>query len=134
MLAVGPGTCEIGAMTRIRSLRGEPRSPLRLLAFRRFGPLFAAQFLSAFNDNALKNALVLMIAYRAGGAAQLSAQLLIPLAGGLFILPFFLFSATAGQLADRHDKAGLIRLIKLGEIALMLIAAAAVLAHSTPVL
>jgi hypothetical protein len=108
--------------------------PLKLLAARRFGPLFAAQFLSAFNDNALKNALVLMIAYRAGGASQLSARILIPLAGGLFILPFFLFSATAGQFADRHDKAGLIRLIKLCEIAVMLVAAAGVLAHSTALL
>jgi MFS family permease len=121
-------------MTAHRPAGADVEGPLKLLAARRFGPLFAAQFLSAFNDNALKNALVLMIAYRAGGTAQLSAQLLIPLAGGLFILPFFLFSATAGQLADRHDKAGLIRLIKLCEIALMLPAAAAVLAHSTPVL
>jgi acyl-[acyl-carrier-protein]-phospholipid O-acyltransferase / long-chain-fatty-acid--[acyl-carrier-protein] ligase len=104
---------------------------LRLLASRRFGPLFAAQFLSAFNDNALKNALVLMIAYRADAARQLSAEILVPLAGGLFILPFFLLSATAGQLADQHDKAGLIRLIKLGEILLMLVAAGAVLADST---
>jgi hypothetical protein len=121
-------------MAAHRPSRANAEGPLKLLAARRFGPLFAAQFLSAFNDNALKNALVLMIAYRAGGTAQLSAQLLIPLAGGLFILPFFLFSATAGQLADRHDKAGLIRLIKLCEIAVMLIAAAGVLAHSRPVL
>jgi MFS family permease len=107
---------------------------LKLLAARRFGPLFTTQFLSAFNDNALKNALVLMIAYRAGGASQLSAQILIPLAGGLFILPFFLFSATAGQLADRRDKAALIRLIKLCEVAVMLIAAAGVLAQSAALL
>ncbi len=105
-----------------------------LLASRRFGPLFWAQFLSAFNDNAVKNALVLMIAYRAGDAGQMSAQILIPLAGGLFILPFFLCSATAGQLADQHDKAWLIRLIKLSEIALMLAAAAGVVAGSTTAL
>ena len=111
--------------------RGAGGDALRLLGSRRFGPLFAAQFLSAFNDNALKNALVLMIAYRADAARQLSAEILIPLAGGLFILPFFLLSATAGQLADQHDKAGLIRLIKLGEIMLMLVAAGAVLAGST---
>jgi hypothetical protein len=107
---------------------------LSLLAARRFGPLFAAQFLSAFNDNALKNALVLMIAYRTDPGSQVSAQILIPLAGGLFILPFFLCSATAGQLADRHDKGSLIRLIKLCEIAVMLIAAAGVLAGSSIVL
>jgi acyl-[acyl-carrier-protein]-phospholipid O-acyltransferase/long-chain-fatty-acid--[acyl-carrier-protein] ligase len=73
-----------------------------LLGSRRFGPLFAAMFLSAFNDNAVKNALVLMIAYNADAAAQMSAEILIPLAGGLFILPFFLCSATAGQLADQQ--------------------------------
>jgi len=67
---------------------GKPAGAAALLASRRFGPLFWAQFLSAFNDNAVKNALVLMIAYRAGDAGQMSAQILIPLAGGLFILPF----------------------------------------------
>ena len=107
---------------------------MALLGSRRFGPLFAAQFLSAFNDNAVKNALVLMIAYGADAAAQRSAQILIPLAGGLFILPFFLCSATAGQLADQHDKARLIRLIKFTEIPLMLAAAAGVLLGSTTAL
>ena len=107
---------------------------LALLGSRRFGPLFATQFLSAFNDNALKNALVLMIAYRADAAGALSAGLLIPLAGGLFILPFFLCSASAGALADVSDKARLIRLIKLTEIAVMLIAAGGVIAGSATVL
>src|ERR1044071_1050939 len=105
-----------------------------LLASRRFGPLFATQFLSAFNDNALKNALVLMIAYRADAVGALSAGLLIPLAGGLFILPFFLCSASAGALADRSDKARLIRIIKLIEIAVMAIAAAAVIGGSAMLL
>jgi acyl-[acyl-carrier-protein]-phospholipid O-acyltransferase/long-chain-fatty-acid--[acyl-carrier-protein] ligase len=106
----------------------------RLLVSRRFGPLFATQFLSAFNDNALRNALVLMIAYRADAAGQISAQLMIPLAAGLFMLPFFLCSATAGQIADESDKAWLIRLIKLIEIPVMLAAAAVVLAGSATVL
>jgi acyl-[acyl-carrier-protein]-phospholipid O-acyltransferase / long-chain-fatty-acid--[acyl-carrier-protein] ligase len=101
---------------------------LSLLFSRQFGPLFATQFLSAFNDNALKNALVLMIAYRPETAGGMSPGLLIPLAGGLFILPFFLCSATAGELADIHDKARLIRLIKLIEIPVMLIAAGFVIA------
>lgn len=104
--------------------------PLALLSSRRFGPLFATQFLSAFNDNALKNALVLMVAYRAEGVGPLGAGLLIPLAGGLFILPFFLCSATAGEIADASDKARVIRLIKLAEIAVMVIAAAATIAGS----
>jgi len=101
--------------------------PWTLLGSRRFGPLFATQFLSAFNDNALKNALVLMLAYRPEMAAQWPPGIMIPLAGGLFILPFFLLSATAGELADALDKARLIRIIKASEIAVMLAAAAAVL-------
>jgi acyl-[acyl-carrier-protein]-phospholipid O-acyltransferase/long-chain-fatty-acid--[acyl-carrier-protein] ligase len=111
-----------------------PSGALALLASRRFGPLFATQFLSAFNDNALKNALVLMIAYRADSAGALTAGLLIPLAGGLFILPFFLCSASAGALADVSDKAWLARIIKFTEIVVMLVAAAGVIAGSTIVL
>jgi hypothetical protein len=107
------------------------RGPAALLRTRRFGPLWTTQFLSAFNDNALKNALVLMLAYRPEMARGLPAGMLIPLAGALFILPFFLGSATAGQLADAHDKARLIRIIKSTEIAVMASAAAAVLIGST---
>jgi acyl-[acyl-carrier-protein]-phospholipid O-acyltransferase / long-chain-fatty-acid--[acyl-carrier-protein] ligase len=117
-------------MTRVRPVQGMSRSALGLLLSRRFGPLFACQFLSAFNDNAVRNALVLMIAYRADAASQLSAQLMIPLAAGIFTLPFFLCSATAGQIADESDKAWLIRLIKLLEIPVMLVAAGGVLAGS----
>ncbi|MFZ3235164.1 MAG: MFS transporter [Stellaceae bacterium] len=110
---------------------GAATGAMALLGSRRFGPLFATMFLSAFNDNAVKNALVLMIAYGADAGSQKSAEILIPLAGGLFILPFFLCSATAGQLADQHDRAWLIRLIKFTEIALMLAAAAGVVSSST---
>ena len=113
---------------------GRKSGALGLLGSRRFGPLFATQFLSAFNDNALKNALVLMIAYRADAAGALSAGLLIPLAGGLFILPFFLCSASAGALADMSDKARLIRIIKAIEIAVMVIAATGIIAGSPTVL
>jgi MFS family permease len=114
--------------------RGATTGALRLLTGRRFGALFWVQALSAFNDNAVKNALVLMIAYQADAGSPVSAQILVPLAGGLFMLPFFLCSAGAGRLADEHDKAWLIRLIKLSEIPLMLVAAAGVLAGSTTVL
>jgi acyl-[acyl-carrier-protein]-phospholipid O-acyltransferase / long-chain-fatty-acid--[acyl-carrier-protein] ligase len=113
--------------------RNRGQGAIALLASRRFGALFATQFLSAFNDNALRNALVLMIAY-GGDAAPVSAQLLIPLAAGLFMLPFFLCSATAGQIADEWDKARLIRVIKLLEIPVMLAAAGGVLAGSVSVL
>src|SRR5260370_8142232 len=76
----------------------EPQGAFRLLVSRRFGPLFATQFLSAFNDNAVRNALVLMIAYRADVAAPFSAQIRIPLAPGLFTLPSFACSATPGHI------------------------------------
>src|SRR5260370_37928741 len=108
----------------------EPQGAFRLLVSRRSGPLFATQFLSAFTDNAVRNALVLMIAYRADVAAQFSAQIMIPLAAGLFMLPFFLCSAPAGQIADESDKASIIRLIKLIEIPVMLAAAGGGLAGS----
>jgi acyl-[acyl-carrier-protein]-phospholipid O-acyltransferase / long-chain-fatty-acid--[acyl-carrier-protein] ligase len=107
---------------------------LALLRARYFWPLFTTQFLSAFNDNALKNALVLLLAYRPELARGVPAGMLIPLAGALFILPFFLGSATAGELADSHDKAKIIRIIKLTEVAVMTVAAAAVLTQSTWVL
>src|ERR1700722_16223977 len=125
------GIVEVGQMTDQISRR---TGPLALIGARRFGPLFATQFLSAFNDNALKNALVLMLAYRPELAGGMSAGILIPLAGGLFILPFFLCSATAGELADALDKARLIRIIKFSEVAVMAVAAAAVLCESTGVM
>src|SRR2546430_2527246 len=120
-------------VTAARPASTEPGGTLALLASRRFGPLFATQFLSAFNDNAVRNALVLMIAY-GGEVGALSAQIMIPLAAGLFTVPFFLCSATAGQLADARDKAWLIRVIKLVEIPVMLAAAAGVLAGSSTIL
>ncbi|MGB9649218.1 MAG: hypothetical protein WCB44_29530, partial [Stellaceae bacterium] len=113
-------------MAAVSQVRRKPQGAFGLLVSRRFGPLFATQFLSAFNDNALRNALVLMIAYRADAGGQFSAQLMIPLAAGLFMLPFFLCSATAGQIADESDKSRLIRLIKLVEIPVMLAAASGV--------
>ncbi|MBF0110508.1 MAG: acyl-[ACP]--phospholipid O-acyltransferase [Magnetococcales bacterium] len=91
----------------------------RLLLSRRLGPLFATQFLGALNDNVYKNALVMLITYRMADAAGMDARILVSLAGGLFILPFFLFSALAGQLADRSEKSRLIRWIKLAEIVIM---------------
>jgi acyl-[acyl-carrier-protein]-phospholipid O-acyltransferase/long-chain-fatty-acid--[acyl-carrier-protein] ligase len=121
-------------MTAAQAVEYRRWGALTLLVSRRFGPLFVTQFLSAFNDNALRNALVLMIAYRADAASQASAQMMIPLAAGLFMLPFFLCSATAGQIADESDKAWLIRLIKLLEIPVMLAAALGVLAGSVAVL
>jgi 1-acyl-sn-glycerol-3-phosphate acyltransferase len=100
------------------------RSQFRLLGERRFAPFFVTQFLGALNDNVYKNALVILVAFHATTMTTLSPGVLVNLAGALFILPFFLFSATAGQLADKYDKARVIRLVKLLEIAIMAIGAA----------
>jgi acyl-[acyl-carrier-protein]-phospholipid O-acyltransferase/long-chain-fatty-acid--[acyl-carrier-protein] ligase len=91
-----------------------------LLKTRRFLPLFITQFLGAFNDNVYKNALVILITYVAAEKAGLNSQIMVTLAAGIFILPFFLFSATAGQLADKYEKAFLIQIIKFVEIILMI--------------
>ena len=94
-------------------------SQFRLLGTRRFAPLFITQFLGALNDNVYKNAMVIFLAFALADANGIDSNLLIVLAGGVFILPFFLFSATAGQLADKYDKGRLIRHIKLAEIGIM---------------
>ena len=93
----------------------------RLLKKRKFGPFFWTQFFGAFNDNFFKNALVLLVGYTATTKAE--GDWLVNLAQGLLVLPFFLFSATAGQIADKLEKSGLIRKIKLVEILIMMVAA-----------
>ncbi|MGB5065123.1 MAG: MFS transporter [Candidatus Competibacter sp.] len=103
-----------------------------LLKERRFLPFFITQFLGAFNDNVFKNALIILIAFQAADPAQ--ANTLINLSAGLFVLPFFLFSATAGQLADKYEKSHLMRWIKLLEIAIMLGAAAGFILGNMPLL
>lgn len=100
---------------------------------RRFFPLFWVQFLGAFNDNVFKNALVMLITFKLAKTPD-EAGMLITIAAGIFILPFFLFSAFAGQLADSHDKAMLIRKIKLAEVLIMLTAAFAFWTQSVPLL
>ena len=99
-------------------------SQFKLLATRRFGPFFVTQLLGAFNDNVFKNALVLLITYQAASLTSVSADILVNLCGGIFILPFFLFSATAGQLADKFERSSIIRLIKVLEICIMAVGAA----------
>src|ERR1051325_1960515 len=92
---------------------------VRLLATRRFAPLFATQFLGAFNDNLLKSALAIVVTYRIAAQAHMTASSLVMIAGGLFITPFFLFSGASGTLADRIDKAAIARWVKIAEIAIM---------------
>ncbi len=105
-----------------------------LLKQKRFAPFFATQFLGAFNDNLFKNALVVLLTFQAVRWTTLKPELLANLAAGIFILPFFLFSATAGQLADKYDKARLARLVKVLEMAIMGVAAAGFFLTSLPVL
>lgn len=98
---------------------------MNLLRTQRFLPLFATQFLGAFNDNFFKNALLIFILFALTDQTSLDAKMLMPLGAGLFILPFFLFSALAGQLADRYEKATLIKGLKGLEVIIMAIGAAA---------
>ena len=95
-----------------------------LLTKRNFLPFFVTQFLGAFNDNLFKNALIVLLTFKAASWTTLKPELVANMAAGIFILPFFLFSATAGQLADKYDKAFLARLVKLLEIGIMLVAGA----------
>ena len=111
-----------------------PHSQFSLLKTRRFAPFFVTQFLGAFNDNLFKNALVVLLTFHAASWTALAPEILTNLAAGIFILPFFLFSATAGQLADKFDKARLARLVKLLEMLIMLIAAFGFFMHSLAVL
>lgn len=92
-----------------------------LFTQRRFLPFFITQFLGALNDNLFKNALLVIIVSLGVSEAASNTNFLTNLAAGLFILPYFLFSTTAGQLADKYDKAWLIRRIKFAEIIIMLI-------------
>jgi MFS family permease len=91
----------------------------QLLQSRRFLPLFGTQFLGAFNDNVYKNALVILIIFQGSTLYGIDTNIIVTLSAGIFILPFFLFSAIAGQVADKYEKSFLIRRIKILEIIIM---------------
>lgn len=103
----------------------------RLMASRRFGPLFASQFFSALNDNFVRNMLVLLVLFRMGDE---HAGPLVTLAIGLFVLPSIFLSALGGEWADAHDKALMARRLKLAEIGVQLVAAAGYALASLPLL
>ncbi len=105
-----------------------------LLARRRFLPLFATQFLGAFNDNLYRSAMLFLAAFTLYRGAPDRAAIAAIIAGGMFILPYFLFSSIAGQLADRIDKARLARLVKLAEVGIMGVGAMALGMGSMPLL
>ncbi|MDH5350905.1 MAG: MFS transporter [Betaproteobacteria bacterium] len=109
-------------------------SQYRLLAERRFGPFFGVQFLGAFNDNVFKQALVILLAYQTASFTTMSSDTLQNLAQALFILPFFLFSATAGQIADKVEKSTLITITVAIELAVMALGAVGLFTQSLALL
>ncbi len=102
-------------------------NPVHLLRTRRFLPLFVVQFLGAFNDNLFKNAFLILATFHFAAREGWRPEVLTQVIAGLFILPFFLFSAFAGQLADKFEKARLVRATKLWEIGAMALGATALL-------
>ena len=105
-------------------------SQFALLAERRFVPFFVTQFLGAANDNIFKYAFTLLVTYQAATLSTLDTALAVNLIAGLFILPFLLFSATSGQIADKFDKARVMQMVKAFEVAIMLLGAWA-MAHAS---
>lgn len=101
-----------------------------LMRERRFRPFFFTQFLGAFNDNVFKTALITLVAFHAVSLTTLDGATLATLLPGLFILPFFLFSASAGQIADKFEKSRIIRFVKVFEIVIMLFASVGFITHT----
>lgn len=96
-----------------------PTGFFTLLSDRRFLPFFITQFMGAFCDNCFKGALVITVTYNVAVSGAFNSQILNTLIGGLIILPFFLFSSIAGQLADKFEKSRLVVVIKGCEIGIM---------------
>lgn len=105
-------------------------SLLSLVKSRRFGPLFYGLCTGAFGDNLLRNAMVILVLFRLAVEQNFDAKPIATLAPGIFMLPFFLFSGTAGQIADKYDKAMLMRRLKLLEIGLMTLAGFALISNN----
>jgi MFS family permease len=101
-----------------------------LMNEQRFRPFFFTQFLGAFNDNVFKTALITLVAFHAATLSSIDGATLATLLPGLFILPFFLFSATAGQIADKFEKSQIIRYVKVFEIWIMAFASAGFFMHN----
>jgi 1-acyl-sn-glycerol-3-phosphate acyltransferase len=101
---------------------------------RRFLPFFLAQACGAFNDNLLKNVLIILVTYQAARWSTLKPELLTNIAAGLFIVPFVVFSGIAGQLGERFDKARILKSVKALEVAIMLVAAIGFLQHRVALL
>lgn len=102
----------------------------QLLQEQRFRPFFITQFLGAFNDNVFKTTLITLVAFHSASLTTMDGSALATLLPGIFILPFFLFSATAGQIADKYEKSQIIRLVKVFEVWIMLFASAGFFLHN----
>lgn len=109
-------------------------SAFELLTTRRFLPFFGTQFLGAFNDNIHKNAVIILVSTGALSLMGISSDILTNICQLLFVLPFFLFSATAGQIADKYEKSRLIRITVALEIAAMSLGAVGFLTANLPIL
>ena len=97
------------------------QNQVHLLRTKKFLPLFITQFFGAFNDNVFKNAFLIWFTYDISQKLDMNAQIMVTIASGLFVLPFFLFSALAGQIADKFEKSKIVRIIKIAEILIMLL-------------
>src|SRR5260221_9386806 len=105
-------------------------SQFSLLGARRFLPLFTTQTLGAFNDNLFKSAFVMLVTYSTAMHSSFDPAVLSAIAGGALIAPYFLFSALAGELADRFERARLLQILKAAELVAVLGAAAALFVDS----
>ena len=102
----------------------------KLLNSKRFLPLLVTQFFGALNDNLFKNALLTMVTIRLASQAGVLSNII----AGLFILPFFLFSATAGEIADKYQRDKIVRFLKLSELVMMIFVALIYMAQSMTLL
>src|SRR5580704_7127487 len=101
----------------------------RLMGERRFLPFFCAQACGAFNDNLLKNLLIILVTYQAARWSALQPELLTNIAAGVFIAPFVIFSGLAGQLGERFDQARILKIVKAVEVLIMIVAGIGFLQH-----
>lgn len=114
--------------------QGAGSSQFELLGERRFAPFFWTQFLGAFNDNLFKFAFTVMVTFQASADSGFDPALVVNLIAGLFILPFLLFSATCGQIADKYNKRSIAIFVKTLELGIMALAAYGFIGHHVPVL
>ena len=126
----------VGAHGSARTLQEQATgsSQFALLRERRFAPFFWTQFLGAFNDNLFKFAFTVMVTFHASANSGFNPALVVNLIAGLFILPFLLFSATSGQIADKYDKRKVAIFVKTLEVGIMGLAAYGFIARNVPVL